>query len=140
VHYRHEGEAGPAIVFLHEAPLSSAIYSLALPLLGRSLRAWAFSDPPPRPPSIEEYGATVLEAIDALGIDRFVLAGCHTGVDIGLEVARQAGAGQVTHAVLSGVPLLRPGDGRAGCGACWAAAGRARSRRAGGRSSRRTWR
>src|SRR5215470_1843015 len=117
VHYRHEGERGPAIVCLHEAPLSSAIYEPALPLLGRSFRAWAldtpghgFSDPPPRPPSIEEYGAVLLEAVDALGIDRFVLAGCHTGVDIGLEVTRQAGAGRVTHAVLSGVPLLRPDE------------------------------
>ena len=117
VHYRHDGEEGPAIVLLHEAPLSSAIYEPALPLLGRSFRAFAFdtpghgfSDPPPAPPAIEEYGATVLQAIDALGIDRFILAGCHTGVDIGLEVARQAGAERVTRAVLSGVPLLRPDE------------------------------
>jgi pimeloyl-ACP methyl ester carboxylesterase len=117
VHYRQEGEKGPAIVFFHEAPLSSAIYAPALPLLGGSFRAWAFdtpahgfSDPPDRPLSIEEYGATMLEAIDDLGIERFVLAGCHTGVDIGLEVARQAGAERVTHAVLTGVPLLKPDE------------------------------
>jgi pimeloyl-ACP methyl ester carboxylesterase len=117
VHYRQEGEKGPAIVFFHEAPLSSAIYAPALPLLGRSFRAWAFdtpahgfSDPPPGPLSIAEYGATMLEAIDDLGIERFVLAGCHTGVDIGLEVARQAGAERVTHAVLTGVPLLKPDE------------------------------
>jgi pimeloyl-ACP methyl ester carboxylesterase len=117
VHYRHEGSSGPAAVFFHEAPLSSAIYAPALPLLGSSLRAWAFdtpghgsSDPPVRPLSIEEYGATMLEAIDDLGIDRFVLAGCHTGVDIGLEVARQAGPERITHAVLTGVPLLKPDE------------------------------
>ncbi len=117
VHYRQEGESGPAIVFFHEAPLSSAIYTPALPLLGRSFRAWALdtpghglSDPPAQPPSIKQYGATLLEAIDDLGIDRFVLAGCHTGVDIGLEVARQAGVERVTHAVLTGVPLLKPDE------------------------------
>jgi pimeloyl-ACP methyl ester carboxylesterase len=117
VHYRQEGESGPAIVFFHEAPLSSAIYAPALPLLGRSFRAWAFdtpghgfSDPPARPPSIEEYGSILLAAIDGLDIDRFVLAGCHTGVDIGLEVARQAGPGRVTQAVLTGVPLLKPDE------------------------------
>src|SRR5919204_5997849 len=67
VHYRQEGEGGPAIVFFHEAPLSSAIYIPALPLLGRSFRAWAFdtpghgfSDPPERPLTIEEYGTAML--------------------------------------------------------------------------------
>ena len=117
VHYRHEGESGPAIVFFHESPLSSAIYEPAMPLLGRSFRAYAFdtpghgfSDPPARPPSIEDYGATLAQAIDNIGIDRFVLAGCHTGVDIALEVARHAGAQRVTHAILTGVPLLKPGE------------------------------
>ena len=117
VHYRTAGEAGQAIVFFHEAPLSSAIYQPALPLLGRSFRAFAFdtpghgfSDPPARRPSIEDYGATLLEAIDELGLDRFVLAGCHTGVDIGLEVARRAGEKRVTQAILTGVPLLKPDE------------------------------
>ena len=117
IHYRHEGESGPVIVFFHEAPLSSAIYAPALPLLGRSFRAFAFdtpghgfSDPPLRPPSMRDYGATLLEAIDDIGLDRFVLAGCHTGVDIGLEVARRAGPERVTHAVLTGIPLLKPGE------------------------------
>ena len=45
VHYRQAGEGGPAIVFYHEAPLSSAIYEPAMPLLGRSFRAFAFDTP-----------------------------------------------------------------------------------------------
>jgi pimeloyl-ACP methyl ester carboxylesterase len=117
VHYRSAGTEGPAILFYHESPLSSAIYELAMPLLGRSFRAFAFdtpghgfSDPTPAPPSIEEYGSILLEAVDGLGIDRFVLAGCHTGVDIGLEVARQAGPARVSHAILTGVPLLKPDE------------------------------
>jgi haloalkane dehalogenase len=117
VHYRQEGDSGPAIVFFHESPLSSAIYEPAMPLLGRSFRAWAFdtpghgfSDPTPRPPSIEEYGGILLQAIDRLDIDNFVLAGCHTGALIGLEVARQAGRERVTHAILTGVPLFKPDE------------------------------
>jgi pimeloyl-ACP methyl ester carboxylesterase len=115
VHYRHEGDAGPAVVCFHEAPMSSEIYAPALPVLARSFRAYAFdtpghgfSDKPERQPSIEEYGATLLEAIDDIGLDRLIVVGCHTGADIGLEVARQAGPQRVTHAVLTGVPLMKP--------------------------------
>ena len=117
VHYRHSGEDGPAIVFFHESPLSSAIYEPALPYLGGSFRTWAFdtpgfgfSDPPPRPPTVPEYGSLLLEAIEDIGIDTMIVAGCHTGASIGLEVARQAGASRVERVVLTGVPLLRPDE------------------------------
>lgn len=115
VHYRHAGEAGPAVVCFHEAPMSSEIYAPAIPVLGRSFRAYAFdtpghgfSDPFPSQPTIEQYASTLLEAIDALKLDTFVVVGCHTGADIGLELARQAGPSRVTHAVLTGVPLMKP--------------------------------
>jgi pimeloyl-ACP methyl ester carboxylesterase len=117
VHYRHEGEAGPAVVCFHEAPMSSEIYGPALPVLGRSFRAYAFdtpghgfSDKPTRQPTIEEYGRWLLEAIDDIGLERLIVVGCHTGADIGLEVARQAGPSRVTHAVLTGVPLMKPDE------------------------------
>jgi pimeloyl-ACP methyl ester carboxylesterase len=115
VHYRHDGDDGPAMVCFHEAPLSSAIYAPALPVLSRSFRAWAFdtpghgsSDPTPEPPSIDEYAAILLDAIDEIGIERFMVVGCHTGADIGLAVATHAGPSRVTHLVLSGVPLIKP--------------------------------
>ena len=115
VHFRHAGDAGPTIVFFHESPLSSVIYDPALPYLGRSFRAYAFdtpgfgqSDPPPQPPSVEEYSATLLEAIDNLGIERLVVAGCHTGAALALDVARQAGPERVSHVVLTGVTLMKP--------------------------------
>ena len=117
VHFRHEGRAGPAVVCFHEAPMSSEIYAPALPVLARSFRAYAFdtpghgfSDKPARQPTIEEYGATLLEAIDDIGLEELIIVGCHTGADIGLEVARQAGAARVTHAVLTGVPLMKPDE------------------------------
>jgi pimeloyl-ACP methyl ester carboxylesterase len=115
VHYQHEGDHGPAVVFFHESPLSSRIFAPALPYLGRALRAFAFdtpgygqSDAPARQPTVEEYAGWLLEAIDDLGLDRFVMTGCHTGASIGLEVARQAGPSRVTHVVLTGVPLHTP--------------------------------
>src|ERR1700716_2932184 len=106
VHYRHEGGNGPAVVCFHEAPMSSAIYAPALPVLARSFRAYAFdtpghgfSDPFPRQPSIEEYASTLLESIDYIGVDQFIVVGCHTGAAIGLEIARQAGDRRVLQAV-----------------------------------------
>ena len=117
VHYRHEGTRGPALVCYHEAPMSSEIYAPALPVLGRSFRAYAFdvpghgfSDKPERQPSIEQYATTLLEAIDDIGLDEFVVVGCHTGAVIALDIARQAGPRRVTHAVLTGVPMMKPDE------------------------------
>jgi pimeloyl-ACP methyl ester carboxylesterase len=117
IHYRHEGDGGTAVVCFHEAPMSSEIYAPALPVLARSFRAYAFdtpghgnSDKPESQPTIEDYGRWLLEAIDDLGLDKLIVVGCHTGADIGLEVARQAGPSRVTHAVLTGVPLMKPDE------------------------------
>lgn len=114
VHYWHAGDAGPACVFFHESPLSGAAYQAALPHLGASLRAYAFdtpgyglSDPPPEDRfEIPDYAARLLQAIDALGLDHFAVAGVHTGASLAIEVARQAGMERVSHAVLTGVPLF----------------------------------
>jgi pimeloyl-ACP methyl ester carboxylesterase len=116
VHYWHAGDAGPACVFFHESPLSAAAYGAALPNLGKHLRAYAFdtpgyglSNPPPGDSfEIPDYAARLLQAIDALGLDRFAVAGVHTGASLAIEVARQAGMARVTHAVLTGVPLFPP--------------------------------
>ncbi len=116
VHYRHAGDRGPAVVCFHEAPMSSEIYAPAIPVLARSFRAYAFdtpghgfSDPFPKQPSIEQYATTLLEAIDDIGIGDFILVGCHTGAAISLDIARQAGR-RVTHAVLTGVPMMKPDE------------------------------
>ena len=113
VHYRRSGEAGPALMLFHESPLTSAIYERSLPLLGRSVRAIAFdtpgyglSDPPPAPLEIPGYAQSLLHAIDHLGVERFAVAGVHTGASLALEVARQAGRERVSGAILSGVALL----------------------------------
>ena len=114
VHYRSAGRDGPVAVFLHESPLSSVAYQAALPHLGGSLRAFALdtpgygqSDPPPSEGfEIPDYAGVLLRAIDGLGIERFAVAGVHTGASLALELGLQAGADRVTCAVLTGVPLM----------------------------------
>lgn len=118
LHYRaegvgeDEGEGRPAVVLLHESPLSSQIWERVLPLLGRRARAvaldtpgYGLSDPPPAMADAATYAQELLGAVDALGIDRFAVCGSHTGVSFGLELARLAGA-RVTHAIWTGVPLM----------------------------------
>ncbi|GIW10331.1 MAG: hypothetical protein KatS3mg061_1388 [Dehalococcoidia bacterium] len=126
IHYRQAGTSGPALMLFHESPLSSVIYQRALPLLGGRLRVWAFdtpgyglSDPPPRPLEIPEYAQRLLQAIDALGVDRFAVGGAHTGASLAIEVAARAGPARVSCAILSGVPLLTPQE-RANYLADWA--------------------
>lgn len=114
VHLRRAGLDGPAVVLLHESPLSSAAYERALPLLGRQVQAIAFdtpgygqSDPPPNVVEIADYAATLLEAISGLDLDRFAVVGVHTGASLAIQLAVQA-PDRVTHAVLSGVPIFDP--------------------------------
>ena len=114
IHYRSAGHDGPVAVFFHESPLSSVAYDTALPHLGQSLRAVALdtpgygqSDPPPSDGfEIPDYAGALLKAIDGLGIERFAVAGVHTGASLALEVGLQAGSDRVTCAVLTGVPLM----------------------------------
>ena len=120
IHYRSSGSGGPAALFFHESPLSGFAYERALPFLGRGLRAYAFdtpgygaSDPPPHDRfEIPDYAAALLSAADALGLDTFAVAGVHTGASLALEAALQAAPGRVTHAVLSGVPLITEAERR----------------------------
>lgn len=112
VHIRRAGDQGPWILLFHESPQSSNVYDRALPHLGRRARVVAFdtpgygmSDPPEHPLEIPDYARLLLEAADELGVDRFAVAGQHTGASIALEVARLAGE-RATHAVVSGLPLF----------------------------------
>ncbi len=115
VHYRAAGESGPAVLLVHESPLTSDEYQRSLPEFGRSMRAVAFdtpgyglSDPPPTPQEIPEYASSLLEAADAFGLEEFAVVGTHTGASIAVQIAVQATPGRVTHVILSGIPVMRP--------------------------------
>jgi len=95
VHYRSAGQAdAPVIVFFHQTASSSRMFELMMAELSSSFRCIAFDTPgfgqswqPADVPSIAWLGDRLIEAIDALGIDRFVVCGHHTGGCIGLEIA-----------------------------------------------------
>ncbi len=112
IHYRTSGDKGPAVILLHQTPLSSRMYERTLPHLGAHCRTFAIdtpgyggSSPPPEPPAVEDYAESLLAAVSSLGVDRFAVAGFATGAAIAVEIARQAGE-KTTHVVLSGTPFL----------------------------------
>ncbi|MCD9198695.1 alpha/beta fold hydrolase [Aeromicrobium wangtongii] len=111
VHYRIAGSSGPWIGLLHESPLSSKVYESVLTVLGRDARVVAFdtpgygaSDPPPAYGyEIPDYAEVLAEAATAIGMERPVLAGVHTGASIAIEMAHRL---EVSGLSLSGVALL----------------------------------
>ncbi|GHD20546.1 alpha/beta fold hydrolase [Tianweitania populi] len=99
------------VFLLHQTPRSWDEYREVLPLVGEHFRAIAMdtrgfgdSDPLPKP-SIKGWAEAVLDLADALGIERFVVAGHHTGAVIALEVAARAPK-RVTHLVLSAMSFV----------------------------------
>lgn len=112
-HYRHGGAVdAPVLLILHQSPLSSATYDVAIgALTARGLRVIAvdtpgfgMSDPPPTPWSIPRYAAAVWEIADELGLSAVHLLGQHTGAIIGAEAALLAPA-RVRGLILQGLPL-----------------------------------
>ncbi len=97
LHYAEAGSGTP-VVLLHQTPRSHDEFREVLPLLGRTRRAIAMdmygfgqsAKPAPGPQTIEQYAAGVLAFADALGLDRFVVAGHHTGMFVASEVAASA--------------------------------------------------
>jgi haloalkane dehalogenase len=113
VHYRHGGAAGqPAVLILHQSPLSSATYEAVIaPLARRGVRTvavdtpgYGMSDPPPRPWSIPDYADAVWQIADALGLTDLHLLGQHTGAVIAAEAALLV-PGRVRGLILQGLPL-----------------------------------
>nr|MDT0661243.1 alpha/beta fold hydrolase [Micromonospora sp. DSM 115978] len=113
VHLRHGGKPDqPALLVLHQSPLSSATYDAVIgPLADRGVRTIAvdtpgfgMSDPPPRPWSIPEYAAAVWQIADALDLTAPYLLGQHTGAVIAAEAALLAPE-RVAGLILHGLPL-----------------------------------
>jgi pimeloyl-ACP methyl ester carboxylesterase len=112
LHYRHSGpdprEGGAVVVLLHESPRSSLVYEPIMEALGEHVSAFAFdtpgfgmSDSAPEGAPVEEYGRIFVQALDALGIDRFVPVGMKTGGALVTEIATQLlGSGRIDRVVL----------------------------------------
>jgi len=111
IHYQSDGSGEP-VLLLHRTPYSSDEYALVTPLLGKKYRAIAMdtlgygnSDTPPHRYSMSDYARSVIDFLDALGINRTSLVGEHTGAGIAAEVAASY-PDRVDRLILSGFPLF----------------------------------
>ena len=96
VHYRRGG-SGPALVLMHESPLSSAaLVELASALCGQftlialDTPGYGSSDPlvASAAPETSDYAAAAADTLSALGVERCLVYGALTGATIALELAR----------------------------------------------------
>ena len=92
--YYMEAGVGPALVLLHPSPQSSRVFWRLMPKLANRYRVVAFdtlgfgrSDPLPEGITMPRLGASVSDAMVALGIERAHLFGFHTGNKIAAALA-----------------------------------------------------
>jgi pimeloyl-ACP methyl ester carboxylesterase len=111
LHYSSEGKGPGTIVLLHETPLDHGAFRRLAPLLTGSFRVIAFdtpgygqSDPPPQVIDMPEYARTLAQGIDALGLGRMMLYGCHTGASLAFALAVGPLSGRLNGLVMSGFP------------------------------------
>lgn len=113
VHYHQTCGTGPALVMLHQVPNSSAMFSPALPPLGRSgihavaldTPGYGMSDRPEHLPSIDDYATALTCAIRQLGLGSVALLGHHTGAAIAAEIAMREPS-LVNCIILNGPPVM----------------------------------
>jgi len=108
VHLHEVGGTGTPILFLHQTALSARSYDPLLRVLDVPNRLVAIDTPGfggscdlQGWPALDEYADILLEAIDALGVDRVHIYGHHTGATLAIEMAARA-AQRVTSLMLSG--------------------------------------
>jgi pimeloyl-ACP methyl ester carboxylesterase len=118
-HVRCSRQVPPAsalpLVMLHASPASAQTLDPLLKGIGKYRRCFApdtmgFGDsapPPMETPEAADYANWVLQAIDALGLDRFHLYGSHTGAHIAVEAALQQ-PDRIEKLVLDGMAMFTP--------------------------------
>lgn len=116
VHMRLCGAGGARpLVMLHSNPGSSAMVAPLMRRFGATRKVIApdtagFGDSTPlaaQKPTIEDYAARALQALDALGITEFDLYGSHTGANMAVEMAI-ARPDAARHVILDGIALYTP--------------------------------
>lgn len=108
VHYE-TGGIGPPLFLLHQGPRSSREYWRLLPLLAPHFRCIApdtlgfgNSDPAPTDVQFEDLARSIVQTMDALGIDKANVFGWHTGNKIATALAANW-PDRVTRLVLCGM-------------------------------------
>ena len=116
VHYRRSG-AGPAVVFLHGSPQSSAFVGPVMDavvdrhtVIGLDTPGYGNSDPLAMAwPSAADYADAMARTLDALGIDVAAFYGTHTGAHIAMEFARRHPARSAA-LILDGISFNTPAE------------------------------
>lgn len=93
LHYVSAG-SGPPLLLLHQAPLSHAEFLSIIPQLAEYFTVYAWDAPghgnsfiPPVEYEVPDYLATLVEFVDALGLQRVSLLGHHSGASFTREFA-----------------------------------------------------
>lgn len=96
IHYRYRQGEGVPTVFLHQTASSSAMYEAVMrampeigPLYALDTPGFGGSSRPQGKPSMDYYVRSMMQAIDALGIEKFNLFGHHTGASIACQLAAE---------------------------------------------------
>lgn len=113
VHYVTEG-SGPTLLLLHQSTFDYFEYERVIPLLAERFRViapdtlgYGYSDPAPREWGFIDFTDSIIDFMNALGLDRPDIAGHHTGAIFAAEIA--AGHPErVNRLVLSGCALYEP--------------------------------
>jgi pimeloyl-ACP methyl ester carboxylesterase len=113
IHYREMGTGAP-LILLHQTAESGRMYTEVMPLFAKQFHVLApdtlgygDSDRPAAPLSMAEYGRSIVEFMDALGIEKANIVGIHTGAAMGVEIA-SAYPDRVSKLVLCGCPDYDP--------------------------------
>lgn len=113
VHGRASGSsADPAVVFIHQSPLSSAIYEPMLGLLSEygfhaialDTPGFGMSDQANPHWKISDLAKGFWTVIDGLGLREINIVGQHTGATIGVEAFKQQ-PDRILSLILQGLPL-----------------------------------
>lgn len=101
------------MALLHQVPSSHLMWRAVMDRLAAmdtacvavDLPGFGFSEPPPQPPSIEDYGRTAATALRSLLTGSCLVVGHHFGCAVALEVAHQEPS--LVHGVAGyGIPLV----------------------------------
>jgi haloalkane dehalogenase len=111
VHYRAGGpapqDAARVVAMYHESPRTSAVYEPVLESFPEDVAVLAFdtpgfgqSDDAPADRPLGDYATVLLQALDGLGVGRFLPVGMKTGSALVTAMAVEAGPARVPGAVL----------------------------------------
>ncbi len=112
VHYRHIPGNGAPLVMYHRAPATSVSFEPMLQLMAGDRPLYAFDMPgfgetfsPKAQPTPGDYARWLLEANDALGLDKFHIFAHHTGTHFATQMAAD-NPSRVATLMLNGIAYL----------------------------------